>query len=479
MATALLEQHKKKFIGYGTSACTLRPAVKCTEDDANTPSKNRQVSKLFVTKEKYNEEAKFLTEFIAKFTPFELELLEKYIIIGKNCTVPISLDTDFIESAEYEGECVHKNLYIKHTINSEYGGKSLKQLERYTDNTKFKSLLNSFRNVFEGIHFLNKLGFYNKDLKPDNLVYDDINGIIKMIDIASLQYFEHVVDIITTIDIHQNIYFACLPPEFFYVYKPHRWVLLYSSGDIPNFYPSLDGKAITDDYYKVQKPLIVKFAIILEPNEFRKLNVFSLGMVLKYVLLYITPAEKDIEYKLKMLVDILTNIEFTNVYDKGTYKYSILNRPDPEEAITLYNLFLRSINEPANFMELLIKHMPKLKMPELYQDKYVESKMFYSASAKPLLTPTSATFMPELPLFAPDLFAPDLFAPNLFAPEPQDNFLTPPTTPMYNKGGNRYKVKKNYKQTHKQTHKQPYKKNYKKTHKKTHKKTYKKTYKKK
>jgi len=408
----------KKLCACGASGCVIYPGIDCGESKCVGKSCEKPVAtKFFVEDENYIKEMKTFDKNdkqLKKLDEAENFFLSSY----KNCgkieetadikslcrNIPkknvkkVEIDEDKFTAVNLPQEYDKTKIYeanndwrkglsnskksslneetptqFYNSINFSYLGIPMHYILPFlTTIEEIKQFLISLKNVFEGIEILNEAEIYHCDIKPQNLVLDDIDKKFKIIDFGQAIFkgsleppnndFQQLGDDIT------GYTGGFVSPEYFF-----RLMNFYPDvaffGDIHNidylklseFKKSSSSSQKKDNKYNIVRRLKsfkkkqneldeYNSVDIISANYYDKLSkeypsktyikndIWSLGCVLRYIRSELLGKYKDAKGDLRLfLLNVIVNLSLVLI------KLVILDvdkRPTPRKALELYNVFL-------------------------------------------------------------------------------------------------------------------------------------------
>jgi hypothetical protein len=432
----------KKLCACGASGCVIYPGIECGESKClDKPCEKPVATKFFVNDDKYIKEMKVFDkndQQLKKIDGAENYFLSSY----KNCgkieetadikslcrNIPkkkvnkVEIDEDEVADVHLPKEEAKKGVVEENndwqidfknsnekrlreetptqfynSINFSYLGTPMHYILPFlTTIEEIKQFFISLKNVFEGIKILNEAEIYHCDIKPQNLVLDDVDKKFKIIDFGQAIFkgspepqtndFKQWGDYIT------GYTAGFVSPEYFFILNTKLYPDVPFFGDKDNFdyvktsefkkssssssqkSSSSSQKSSRSSQKKDNKYIIVRRlkSFTKEKNELHKYNIvdikpanyydnlskdypsktyikndiWSLGCVLRYVRSELLGKYQNAKghlrlFLLNVIVDlslVLTKLVILDV-DK---------RPTPSEALKLYNVFLGKMTRDFN-----------------------------------------------------------------------------------------------------------------------------------
>ena len=392
-----------KCVGKNKSNSSACPKLKATKLFFNDESykkeieifnKNNSLLKKIDTNEDF-----FLSQYeeCTGITRNELYKNKCYFDVDKHgvkVNVPIYSEAFLIEHPWLYDESINSNAVTDNlkSISFSYLGENMHLCLNKLKLTDVSKFIKSIENIFKAIDLLNTNNIYHCDLKPLNIVLH--NNKFKLIDFGSAVFSNQVMD--KGREIGEGYTPGYISPEYFYFLTKQMWLpFMFKNHEIEyneddkhitfklNIYDyvkvegvskfidkELEGQTMPIAYYENLRTKTPK-------NCYLKTDIWSMGCILKQVLNHIVSLFNSSEYiddNEKSIVDeedieddeaffdndlIKKIIVGLNDVIKNLLILDVYNRPNAKLALTIYQVFLRSLQPKLTVGERKIELVRK------------------------------------------------------------------------------------------------------------------------
>ena len=294
-----------KVIGEGTYGCVLKPSLTC-KDKKIILNYNDKISKIMMNKHAQTEMKDYVG--INMIDPDN-----KYHLAPQECIPENSKKNKTSVINCKEGKDMVKKMNKYKLIVMKFGGPDLYNffytpLEDTPNNIKrISDFWKEAVNLFKAVQLFIQNGMIHHDFKPENIVYDESKGSLKVIDFGLLQTKNKIIQDSNNGNYWLSMYHFNFPPEMFLYnkkklfdnkhhalsftgsieddYKKSLETMMYHYVKNEELYPQLK-EDITKDFLNFMKDVTtdkIKFNDLLV-NSIETIDVYGLGMSLLYVL---------------------------------------------------------------------------------------------------------------------------------------------------------------------------------------------------
>lgn len=370
-----------KLIGTGSYGCVFKPKLKCLKKKSNKSKKTKNKSKN--KKKTHKKSSENISKLFFRDTNLEKELESgKSIINIKNYDKWAAIYTSTCDSGsyntikKYESDIKKCKGLDKHnndndnmiSLHGNYGGIPISIyiidniMKHYEENNKqfienYHKFLCLFKNIFKGLSDMNKHNICHLDIKYDNMVIS--KGTIKLIDFG---ISNNSITGLNSIkrrarrEFHTTRYYPPYPPELIYSGNTSKKELeeelyMINTYGIDRHHGNFI-KSLHIDYFKDKKSLKKYINNMIQrnidnpisKNELKKLydkiDIYSLGIVLIYILKHINESNNIINTKVKKIFAHPKIKPFINLV-KRMIKLNYYERISAEDAYKEYCKILK------------------------------------------------------------------------------------------------------------------------------------------
>jgi hypothetical protein len=269
------------FVKAGAYGCVFRPALKCLDSELNDKFSNGYVSK-FMDNESFKDEMKEVQIIYKIFEPTDEYWQKKYFVlplIKDKCTIDVhekSNEKDITDSnninvieefsknpCRIKWDDIVKSPTSYTSLNMVDGGIDL--VDYLKTKGTYNKLTNMEFNVINsllidllqhGIHEMNNLGIYHFDINGRNIVYNEVEGQMRLVDWGFARYINKY-KINTKKELHNSISHLKFPGNLYY--GSHYGNALFNEYD--RIQPDMKMRLLTESAVDVFKNYLTNYKL--------------------------------------------------------------------------------------------------------------------------------------------------------------------------------------------------------------------------